>query len=605
MGVALGTVGLVGGILDPAQGQAILRNSLERDADPFNVGLMAIANAQTLDSETLDFETLDFETLDSEALEHDPLQQVTSVSQLRDVQPTDWALQALQSLVERYGCIAGYPDKTYRGDRALSRYEFAAGLNACMDRVNELMGAASGDKAKIADLETLRQLQIEFAAEIAALRGRGDALEARTDTLARQQFSRTTKLSGNVFFNVTGAGAGNAVLADGLDGILPFRAVGQPDRDGLNQPRTRTSGDPEITFSNLVWLSLTSSFSGQDFLRLQLATGNGISPANQFASAGLFNTWGTPYTDQTAGPNNGVSDVVVRELNYSFPVSKSLQFVVGPRINFYRYFDDNAYTFFLFGTSSFNSISSPLLNASKRGAGAIASWTPSKQVKLNVGYLSQSIEFLPAFLNSAENPSQGLFNGTNTLTAELTYTPTATANLRLLYSRSRIAPSFGGLIGGGGLPVKGFADDGFGGDLRPATADTFGLNFDWRVAKNLGLFGRYAYGHTRITPVNPTVAKSSIHNQSMQLGLALLDLGKPGAQGSLSVMVPSDVLKGRNKLISGGGDGGTQVDIEATYSYPLTDEITLVPSIYAIIHPNNFTSNPTVWVGNLRLQFSF
>ncbi|MDJ0676596.1 MAG: iron uptake porin, partial [Calothrix sp. MO_167.B42] len=56
--------------------------------------------------------------------------QVTSVSQFSDVQPTDWAFQALQSLVERYGCIAGYPNGTYRGNRALTRYEFAAGLNA-------------------------------------------------------------------------------------------------------------------------------------------------------------------------------------------------------------------------------------------------------------------------------------------------------------------------------------------------------------------------------------------------------------------------------------------------------------------------------------------
>lgn len=49
------------------------------------------------------------------------MEQVTSVSQLSDVQPTDWAFQALQSLVERYGCIAGYPDGTYRGNRALTR----------------------------------------------------------------------------------------------------------------------------------------------------------------------------------------------------------------------------------------------------------------------------------------------------------------------------------------------------------------------------------------------------------------------------------------------------------------------------------------------------
>ncbi len=62
-----------------------------------------------------------------------PIAQITSVSKLSDVRPTDWAFQALQSLVERYGCIAGYPDGTYRGNRALTRYEFAAGLNTCLD----------------------------------------------------------------------------------------------------------------------------------------------------------------------------------------------------------------------------------------------------------------------------------------------------------------------------------------------------------------------------------------------------------------------------------------------------------------------------------------
>ena len=61
------------------------------------------------------------------------MDQVTSVTQLSDVQPTDWAFQALQSLVERYGCIAGYPDGTYKGNRAMTRFEFAAGLNACLD----------------------------------------------------------------------------------------------------------------------------------------------------------------------------------------------------------------------------------------------------------------------------------------------------------------------------------------------------------------------------------------------------------------------------------------------------------------------------------------
>ncbi|HAA31201.1 MAG TPA: hypothetical protein DCE56_30155 [Cyanobacteria bacterium UBA8553] len=74
------------------------------------------------------------------------LSQITSVSQLSDVQPTDWAFQALHSLVERYGCIVGYPNRAFRGDRSLTRYEFAAGVNACLDRMTELVtsGANAG-----------------------------------------------------------------------------------------------------------------------------------------------------------------------------------------------------------------------------------------------------------------------------------------------------------------------------------------------------------------------------------------------------------------------------------------------------------------------------
>nr|MCU0538018.1 iron uptake porin [Hydrococcus sp. Prado102] len=67
------------------------------------------------------------------------LDQITSVSELRDVEPTAWAYEALRSLVERYGCIVGYPDSTFRGNRALSRWEFAAGVNACLNTIERLI----------------------------------------------------------------------------------------------------------------------------------------------------------------------------------------------------------------------------------------------------------------------------------------------------------------------------------------------------------------------------------------------------------------------------------------------------------------------------------
>jgi len=122
--------------------------------------------------------------------------QVTSVSQLKDVQPNDWAFQALQSLVERYGCIVGYPDSSYRGNRALTRYEFAAGVNACLNRVNELITTATSDLVTREDLGILQKLQSEFVPELATLRGRVDSLEAKSAEIKANEFSTTTKLSG-------------------------------------------------------------------------------------------------------------------------------------------------------------------------------------------------------------------------------------------------------------------------------------------------------------------------------------------------------------------------------------------------------------------------
>jgi carbohydrate-selective porin OprB len=82
-------------------------------------------------------------------------------------------------------------------------------------------------------------------------------------------------------------------------------------------------------------------------------------------------------------------------------------------------------------------------------------------------------------------------------------------------------------------------------------------------------------------------------------------LGKEGALLTLSYVRPFAVLDGRNFLVSGGGDGGVQYEFEATYYFPLTDNIAIAPAFYVIENPNNFSNNPTIYVGNLRTQFSF
>ncbi len=83
----------------------------------------------------------------------EPLEQINSVSQLRDVSPTDWAYEALRGLTDRYGCIAGFPNQTYRGSQALSRYEFAAGLNSCLNQIERLI--ASSEAVVREDIDTI------------------------------------------------------------------------------------------------------------------------------------------------------------------------------------------------------------------------------------------------------------------------------------------------------------------------------------------------------------------------------------------------------------------------------------------------------------------
>ena len=519
------------------------------------------------------------------------LSQVSTVDELSDVSPTDWAFTALQRLVEEYGCIEGYPDSTYRGNRAMTRYEFAAGLNACLDVLLSLLPELNTD-----ELDTIQRLQEEFAAELATLRGRVDTLELDVAELEANQFSTTTKLSARVFTHLNGAFASGDILAEG-------NSVFAAARDGAGNPVVRTiTEDPEITFSYLTWLNFNTSFTGEDRLILQFAAGDGNAPANTFASAGLFNTFGTPFTLQSA---QGEDNLIVREVFYSFPVSDEIFVTVGPKINWYRHFDNNRFTFLVTGANSFNSSGGTQVNAVDRGAGVVVEWDVLDSVELTLGYLAEATEFL-AGPRSASDPTRGLFGGANTLTAQVGVYPTDNLNLRFLYTRSNLEANAAGQIGGAvSEPLYGFADDGFGGPVGNATADTFLFNFDWQPLDWLGLFGRYSYGSTNLFPTTVGRANGSVDAQSIQAGLAFPNLFKPGALATISYVRPFAITGGRNFLVSGGGDGGVQQELELSYRYPISPNFAIVPSFYWIDNPNNFSTNPSVYVFNLQTQFSF
>ena len=199
-------------------------------------------------------------------------EQVTSVTQFSDVQPTDWAYQALSNLVERYGCVAGYPNGTFGGAKAMTRYEAAALLNACLDRVTEVT-------------DELKRLQAEFAQELAVLRGRVDKLEAQVGELEATQFSTTTKLKGEATFVLGGV----------------------PGYDTKSDVSTRTA------FNYDVRLNFDTSFTGKDLLRTRLRSSN-FSSDPFGSSSSLFKLDKADNFSSTNGDN-----VVIDRLYYSFP----------------------------------------------------------------------------------------------------------------------------------------------------------------------------------------------------------------------------------------------------------------------------------------------
>jgi Carbohydrate-selective porin, OprB family/S-layer homology domain len=236
-----------------------------------------------------------FSTLVTDVNSQTEAGQVTSVSQLSDVQPTDWAFQALQSLVERYGCIAGYPDGTFRGNRAATRYELAAALNACLDQISDRFATKE-------DLATVKALQEEFKAELATLKGRVDGLEARTKTLEAQQFSTTTKLSGEIIF--TGA----QVFTDNDRRI---QATGA-SATGLNS---------RFFSGYRARLNFDTSFTGQDRLRVRLQARDVAS--TQTASG---TNMGRLSYDGGAGATAGQFEL--DDLWYKFPIGKKAKVTV-------------------------------------------------------------------------------------------------------------------------------------------------------------------------------------------------------------------------------------------------------------------------------------
>ncbi len=529
--------------------------------------------------------------------------QVNSVSQLSDVQATDWAFQALQSLVERYGCIAGYPNGTYRGNRAMTRYEFAAGLNACLNRVNELIATATGDVVKKDDIATLQKLQEQFSTELTALRGRVDVVEAKAAQLEANQFSTTTKLNGVAIIAPVSVFTGD-------------NARGQKiDRNPILADRVR--------------LNFVTSFTGEDqlFTRLQATNLNALSGTTTFTPEGDLRFSGPTYS------SGNTNQVVLDALNYSFPLGKNTKVILEGNagaaddftntVNPFLDGDGDSGALSNFGTR--NPIYFPVA-----GSGAALRHQFGKNLELTLGYLASS----PAIPSSGN----GLFNGpyggigqltikpSDRLTFGLTYVNAYNSDLTAgsnranlhsaLLSDSGFLPSVAGgpsqgNVGsaqpGGTATLPTGTLEALRGQSLPVSSNSYGIEGSFQISPKFVIGGWGGYTNERIlSTLGGAIPRGDLDIWNYAVTLAFPDFGKKGSVAGIIVGMEPRVT-GVSTSLRGviGKDPDISLHIEGLYQYKLTDNITITPGVIWLTAPDHNSNNSGVVIGTVRTTFTF
>jgi hypothetical protein len=533
--------------------------------------------------------------------------QVTNVNELRDVAPTDWAYEALRSLVERYGCIVGYPDRTFRGNRATSRWEFAAGLNACLNTMERLIQENVAVLRE--DIDKLKRLMEEFRAELAALGARVDNLESRVSFLEDHQFSTTTKLSGEAIF-----------------------AVSQSFSNG-NQ----------AVFQDRVRIALNTSFTGEDRLVTRLAAGNSVP----FKVEGDIDTEGGP---QSVSFNTGAglqtwqntqtgNDIILDWLAYYVPI---------------KFSDDFKLDTYIAATGGIWDDFVPTLNPYFEdydgGNGALSTFAQRNPIyrigggtgigtSLKLGFLesitgpsSLSVGYLAG---NAGDPSdsQGLFNGNYGILGQLNLSPFENFNFGFTYVNAysnASSPIFGsgalssassaaaggdtltgisGLVGTNQANLVGF---------RKVT-NSYGVNAAWKPANwiSLSAFGSYTnailtgLGSGDIWTYGGGVAFPDLGKEGNLLGIfAGVEpyFGGAGLVGNINQVNDALGLTGNNALTSSNNLSlSNPIHIEIFYKYQVTDNISITPGFIWVSDSDQLVQGGgnDQYIGTLRGTFTF
>jgi len=241
-----------------------------------------------------------------------------------DVPADHWAYQAVDTL-QKAGIVIGYPDGTYGGKRAMTRYEFAVAIARLLPLINNTGANNYATKDDLAalrqDLENklqansdaidaLRELVDEFQPElekmgqdVAAVNDRLNALEARVAAVEEEQ--RRVKITGalNMIVKAVDVTKGPSFI----------------DKNGID-----TATDKHLLKSTDVYqdfvLGIKGKVSDTATANVKLDFGNYLSAIGNTEAAPFFPAGGAATATPIGGLAAGNQQTTVWEANLEQPV---------------------------------------------------------------------------------------------------------------------------------------------------------------------------------------------------------------------------------------------------------------------------------------------
>ena len=486
-------------------------------------------------------------------LEETEKEQFNQVDQLQDIQPGDWAADALQNLIDHYQCIPGNIQK-FEGNKTINREEFAAILNLCLTELEKLIITSNQIFINKEDLTKLQQLKNQFAPELVKLNQKLEKGENRTEILRANKFSPTGKLTGDI--------------AIGMVGLFGEKKAGNDLQDnGIIIHRTR--------------LNFDSSFTGKDFLRVRLQARNSTSLNT--------NITGTNMTRLSidGSDNNAIS--LNDSFYYKFPVSDRTNiWIIGGS----------------FGAENIvNLMNPPITSDSNHGISAFGLFNPVYRMALGPGIAIKhkfddqlSFTFNYRARNSnVSTPQFGLFNGNYALVTELAYTPSKNFGIGFAYINNYFRGSNIDLFGGIGSE---FARKPF--NNVSSSVNSYAIQTHITIMPNFDISGWASLSNVQAESGINKGANADIINWAVIF--SFLDVGKKGDFVGLIFGMPPQTIYNDLKSRQ---DQDTSLLFDMFYRYQVNDNLALTPGFMLVTNPEHNQNNPPIYIGILRGSFRF